>query len=109
MASLDDIQGAYSTSQLQTMCEQGRLLFNTASDRLSVVAAELRVNLAGLGGNPMLLGLDSRAAARRVTRNLVHAAALQHEAARAMQACWFTYQGLYLAPKPASNKFDVAG
>lgn len=98
MATLDDIRGVYSSSELRALCESGRILFNTASDRLSIVAAELNILLRQLPGNPVLLGLDSRGVARRVTRHLVRASELQTSAARSMKDCWFAYESLVLNP-----------
>ncbi|NUR25623.1 MAG: hypothetical protein HOV83_07195 [Catenulispora sp.] len=111
MATLDDIQGVYSTSELRTMCESGRLIFNTAADRLAIVSAELNILLRHVPGNPVLLGLDSRAVARRVTRHLVRASELQSAAARSMKDCWFAYESLVLNPSTsgAVKRFDIKG
>lgn len=109
MATLDDLHGVYSTTELRTMCEHGRLLFNTAADRLSIVAAELNILLRHLPGNPVLLGLDSRAVARRITRHLVRASELETAAARAMKDTWFAYESLVLNPKTTNTikQFDI--
>ncbi len=110
MAGIDDIQGVYSTSELRTMCESGRQVFNVAADRLSITAAELNVLLRALPGNPLLLGLDSRTVAKRITRHLVRAAGLQTEAARSMKDCWFAYEALILNPPQSANPgFNVKG
>jgi len=111
MATLDDLQGVYSTTELRTMCEQGRLLFNTAADRLSVISAELNILLRQLPGNPVLLGLDSRGVARRITRHLVRASELETAAARAMKDTWFAYESLVLNPTTsgAVKRFDIRG
>ena len=109
MATLDDLTGVYSTTELRKLCESGRLLFNTAGDRLSVVSAELNILLRQLPGNPALLGMDSRAVARRITRHLVRASELQTSAARSMKDCWFTYEMLVLNPSkaPQAQRFDI--
>lgn len=109
--TVDVLQGVYSTSELHAMCENGRQLFNICGDRLSVTAAELNVLLRQVPGNPMLLGLDSRAVARRITKHLVRAAELQTGAARAMKDCWFAYEGLILNPPsaPSQRAFNVKG
>jgi hypothetical protein len=111
MPSIDDLQGVYSTSELRQMCESGRGVFNLAADRLSVTAAELNLLLRAIPGNPLLLGLDSRAVAKRITKHLVRASHLQVEAARSMKDCWFTYEGLILNPtQPAGRpSFNVKG
>ena len=113
MATLDDIQGVYLTTELRTMCEQGRLLFNTAADRLHVVAAELTILLRRVPGNPVLLGLDSRAVARRITRHLVRAAEYETAAAREMKNTWFAYESLILNPGQTNHHngraFNVKG
>jgi hypothetical protein len=101
--NVDDLHGVYSTSELRTMCEAGRKLFSSAADRLSVTAAELAVLLRRLPGNPVLLGLDSRATARAVTRHLVRAAALQTGAAHEMKATWFAYEQYILQPSSRGN------
>lgn len=108
--SLDDVNSPYSTSEMQLMCEQGRLLFDTIYDRISTITAELKANLAAMQGNPYLLGIDSKSAARRTVRPLLHAAGLSREAATAMKNSWIIYQGLYL-PKQAGARsgFDVNG
>jgi len=110
LPTLDALQGVYSTSELRALCEQGRALFNHSADRLSVVAAELTVLLRRVPGNPMLLGLDSRAVARRVTRHLVRAAELETAAAGEMKNTWFAYEAYVLNPGQhpgAGRSFDV--
>lgn len=110
--TLDDIVGALSASELQRMCEQGRLLFTTSSDRLIVAADEIRNALARVQStNPLLMGLDARASARRVTKPMKHAANLQLEAARAMQSSWRLFGQLYLGKpgSPANPPFDLNG
>jgi hypothetical protein len=111
VATLDDLQGVYSTSELRALCESGRLLFNTAADRLSIVSAELNILLRQLPGNPVLLGLDSRGVARRITRHLVRAAELQTSAARSMKDTWFAYESMVLNPTSAGGvkRFDING
>jgi hypothetical protein len=98
VATLDDLRGVYSTSELRDMCEQGRKLFHTAADRLSVTAAELNLLLRRVPGNPYLLGMDSRTVARRITRHLLRAAEHQNLAAAEMKNTWFAYQQYVLQP-----------
>lgn len=113
MPTVDDLQSVGSSSELHTMCESGRLLFVTAYDRLAVLSAELRLALSQTPvqnpGNGTFK-TTSRSAARRVTRQLVYAAELQLDAAKAMRTAWFVYKGLYMPQAPVSNnkpKFDV--
>lgn len=109
--TLDDLHGVYSTTELRDMCEGGRKLFNTAADRLHVTAAELNILLRRVPGNPYLLGMDSRAVAKRVTRHLVRAAAHQSSAALEMKNTWFAYQQYILNPTKtgAGRTFSVNG
>ena len=107
----DVLQGVYSTTELRQMCEGGRQLFSICADRLSVTAAELNVLLRQVPGNPLLLGLDSRAVARRITKHLIRAGELQVSAARSMKDCWFAYEALILNPPaaPSGRTFNVRG
>jgi hypothetical protein len=111
VATLDDLRGVYSTSELRDLCESGRVLFNTAADRLFVVAAELNLLIRRIPGNPYLLGVDSRTTAKRVTNHLVRAGELQTAAAREMKNTWFTYEQLILQPTRTgqARTFDVKG
>lgn len=115
MANVDDIQGAYSSTELQQLCENGRLLFFTVYDRLSVTATELRQNLNNTPvtntGNGRFK-TSQKQAARRVTRQMFYAAELNLEAAKAMRAAWFTFKGLYLPEEAVATgkpKFNVQG
>lgn len=111
MANLDDIIGAASASELQRMCDQGRLLSHSFADRIIVAADEIQLALAQVQGAPHLLGVDMRMNAKRVTRSLRHAARLQTESARAFQGTWYRFQQLYLVRQPGTPKksFDVTG
>lgn len=111
MTSFDDITGAHSASELQRLCEQGRLISHEFADRIIVAADEVQIALAQIQGAPHLLGVDVRMNAKRVTRNFRHAARLQTESARAFQAAWMRFQGLYLVRQPGTPKksFDING
>lgn len=109
MANLHDIHAPSSMSEMRDMCEQMRILFDSLYDRVMHISGELHPSLAALSGNPYLLGLDSRSAARKTVKPLIHAANLSREAARASKTSWMVYQGFYLPKQPhgARRGFDV--
>lgn len=111
MANLDDIAAAFTASELQRLCESGRLLSHDFADRIVVASDEIQLALAQTQGAPHLLGMDARMNAKRVTRSLRHAARLQTESARAFQGTWLRFQQLYLVRQPGTPKksFDVTG
>ncbi len=75
-------------TQLHGYCEKARQAFHTAHDMLEVTADDLGYSIENYGRAKGLGAGARKLLARRVTRNMRHAAKLQLEAAKAMQACW---------------------
>lgn len=109
MALINDLNAPYSTTEMQHMCEQLRSLFDGIYDRIMTVAGELQPSLGAMSGNPYLLGLDSRSAAKKTVKPLIHAANLSREAATSAKTSWMVYQGFYLPKVPHGSRggFDV--
>jgi hypothetical protein len=97
----------YSTSEMNAVCEATRHHLHDLHDRLFVISAELYVGLSKLDGRTGLFGVDTKLAARRVTKNLVHAGALELEAAKAISRTWTVYQQLFVAGGNKSRGFQV--
>lgn len=107
--TLDDMEAPYSTTEMQHLCEQGRLLFDTIYDRLSTLAVELKHNLSQIQGSPALMGVDAKMSARRTVKPLLHAAGLSRESATSMKNAWIVYQGLYLPKAGTKSSFNING
>lgn len=98
-----------STAELHKMCDEARRHYHAQADAVGVVAADLQGRLAKVApGNAMLLGMDSRMVARRITKHLKLAADLNAQSARSFMACWSTYQEYILnTRKTAQAGFTV--
>jgi hypothetical protein len=97
----------HNTSEFHAMAEAARRLFHTQHDQLVTISAELRRDLAAIGGSPMLLGLDGKLAARKVARHLAVAAGYQLASAQAVIRSWTEYQRLYLGRPENKRGFDI--
>lgn len=98
----------YSTSEFQAMVEAARTHHNYVHDQYVSVAAELRSGLKKATGSPGLLGLDVAIAARRVTRHLAKAGAIELEAARAAVRSYEMFTELFIGgPGRRQQGFDV--
>lgn len=107
MAGFSKLVTPYSTSEMHALCNAARGEFNGNSDALVVVGAELERELRKIGGRRALLGLDANMAARQVRRNVVHAALLQEEAAKAMMVAWQKFQGFFVATSSQRQGFNL--
>jgi hypothetical protein len=106
-ATASKIVTPHNTSEFHAMAEAARRLFHTQHDQLVTVSAELRRDLAAIGGSPMLLGLDGKLAARKVARHLAIAAGYQLVSAQAVIRSWSEYQRLYLGRPENRRGFDI--
>lgn len=102
-----------STSDFHRMAEGARKLHHGAADLLVVTAAELSVALRhAYQGNPWVVGVDARMAAKSVTKHLVRAARMDLEAGAEVVRGWTRYWELFVEPKPAAagrRAFNVRG
>ncbi len=86
----------YTTSEFQAMVEAARAHHFAMHDQLVVVSSELYRGLCKAQGVRGLMGLDVRIAARKVTRNVTHAAGLNVEAAKAMVRAYTQFTQLFV-------------
>jgi len=97
----------YTTTEFHKMADKARAHHHAMHDQLVVMAAELYRGLCKIRGRRGLMGVDVRLAARKVVRNLLHAAALEDEAAKAITRSYTQYTALFLnRPQETSRGFD---
>lgn len=97
----------HNTSEFHAMADAARALFHAQHDQLVTVSAELRRDLAALGGSTMFLGLDGKLAARKVARHFAVSAGYQLASAQAVVRAWAEYQRLYLGRPENKRGFDI--
>jgi len=80
-----------TTQGLHKLCDHGRRASFQLATQLAIAAEDLQAALAEIQGNPLLLGVDSRARGRIVAAHLGHAADLEREAAIAFSRTWHSF------------------
>lgn len=101
----------YTTSEFHAIVELIRLHHHAEHDQLVVIAAELRRMLGKVSGATLAFGVDSKIAARRVTRHLSHAAGLNLAVAKAAIRSYDVYTELFTGKRagPRGKAFNVNG
>jgi hypothetical protein len=105
---LPDLVTPYNTSEFHEVADACRRYHHATMDRYITVAAELRRMLGKVKGTAVLLGVDSKIAAGRVTRHLVRAGTFEQAAARAVVRSYQTYLELFTGKSAAARarEFD---
>lgn len=98
----------YTTSEFSAMVEEARAHHYAVSDQYGIVASELRRQLGKVKG-AQIMNLDSKVAARRVSRQLIRAANYEAYAARATIRSFQLYQQLFLGKGSSARArgFDI--
>lgn len=106
---LEGLVTPYTTSEFHKLVELLRSHHHAEYDQMVVVAAELRRMLGKVQGAPGLVGIDSKIAARRVTRHLSHAAGANLVVAKATVRAYDLYVELFTGKRagPHGKTFDV--
>ena len=93
-------------SELYALCETMRNHHAAMSQQDRAIVAALRPALSQINTGRMLLGADAKVNAYRVCRQLVFAASLNLEAARAYIRTRDLYEDLFANQGRAPRKFD---
>lgn len=92
---IDGLVTPYNTSEFHAMVETVRGHHHAEYDQMLTIAAELRRMLGKVSGAPALVGVDSKIAARRVTRHLARAAGMNLRVAQATIRSYQMYTELF--------------
>lgn len=104
----DDIKTPYCKSEFEATVEAIRAHHQALGDKLAIISAELRRELRHVKGNPWLLGMDIRLAARKVAKPFAWAAAEEDAIARSAVAALRLFQELFLHQGENKGKgFDI--
>lgn len=106
-----EIKTPYTKSEFMAMAQALRIHHDAMHDEVHTVAVELRKLLRDARGQNVSEKLNRAMAAMRVSRHLVHAAALNKATGRAYERSYRTFIELFDNPQPAQHGrgFDVDG
>lgn len=108
-SGIDGLVTPYTTSEFHAITELIRKHHHAVHDQKVVVAAELRRMLGKVQGATLAFGVDSKIAARRVTRHIAHSGALDLAAAKATVRAFDLYVELFTGRRagPHGKTFNV--
>lgn len=106
---LPELITPYNTEEFWNLTDAYTKHASAVSKDIEAIAVDLRKLLANPAGTKMpALRADLKLNARRVSRHIAHAAALQEAAGKAFRMGWVTYLNLYAeAPKASGRTFNV--
>jgi hypothetical protein len=105
-----DIKTPYNKSEFLAMTQRLRIHHDAMHDEIHTVAVELRKLLRDARGKSVPEKIDRAMSAIRVTRHLIHVAALNKAAGRAYEKSYRTFIELFDNPQPQrqhARGFDV--